>query len=616
MDDCRLDAQFCGSCFVIAMAVFAASVIISWILNRFAKKKGGFFTPMRVLFLGVFLASTALMFPSSYLQQNDPGLIQQGLRGLSAVFVAGQYAVRWFLLDGDHELLLAAVHADWEPWFYCLGAVLLVVAPALTFTVVINFFKNITSGLSLMGARYKDVYVFSALTPRSLALAQDLRKNHPRAVLIFTDLSESSEGGEDLEDGAAKIKAICFRRDILAMNFGFQRKNKQLSFFVIGEDERENMTHALALSDRYGDRDNTNLYVFSRGLENEVLLASAQRKAMKIRRINHVRNLISRNLYEQGQLLFEEAVPAENGEKQIGAVVVGMGAHGSNMVRALSWYCQMDGYHISIDAFDRDSLALERFSAQCPELMSPEHNGVRNPGEAEYTIRIHPDCCVSTKRFMDLISGLHNTTYVFVALGSDEENIKAALKLRMLFARQGLYPRIQAVVYDSEKKEALRDIRNFKGQPYRIDCIGDLNSTYTEKVILSSALEEDALRRHLQYAQQAADVPRMEKEFWEYEYNYRSSVATAIHAKARIFCGIPGAGKSEKEVTEYEKKTIQDLEHRRWNAYMRSEGFVYSGSPDPASRNDLAKMHHNLVPFRSLSKADQNKDSAVSFEEE
>jgi hypothetical protein len=53
------------------------------------------------------------------------------------------------------------------------------------------------------------------------------------------------------------------------------------------------------------------------------------------------------------------------------------------------------------------------------------------------------------------------------------------------------------------------------------------------------------------------------------------------------------------------------LEHRRWNAYMRSEGYVFSGSTDKKSRNDLAKMHHDLVNFADLSEEEKRKDSSV-----
>ena len=88
-------------------------------------------------------------------------------------------------------------------------------------------------------------------------------------------------------------------------------------------------------------------------------------------------------------------------------------------------------------------------------------------------------------------------------------------------------------------------------------------------------------------------------------------MASAIHMKARIACGIPGAGKPEDQLTAEEKAIIEPLEHRRWNAYMRAEGYIYSGSPEKSSRNDLAKMHHDLVDFSSLTEEEKRKDSRV-----
>ena len=46
---------------------------------------------------------------------------------------------------------------------------------------------------------------------------------------------------------------------------------------------------------------------------------------------------------------------------------------------------------------------------------------------------------------------------------------------------------------------------------------------------------------------------------------------------------------------------------------MRSEGYVYSGSHDRSSRNDLAKMHHDLVDYVSLTEEEKRKDSRVGL---
>ena len=74
------------------------------------------------------------------------------------------------------------------------------------------------------------------------------------------------------------------------------------------------------------------------------------------------------------------------------------------------------------------------------------------------------------------------------------------------------------------------------------------------------------------------------------------------------------AHKTEAELTIPERNQLEDLEHRRWNAYMRSEGFIYSGSVDKASRNDLAKMHNDLVPFERLDEEEKRKDSIIGSE--
>ena len=81
--------------------------------------------------------------------------------------------------------------------------------------------------------------------------------------------------------------------------------------------------------------------------------------------------------------------------------------------------------------------------------------------------------------------------------------------------------------------------------------------------------------------------------------------------KARIACNIPGSNKKESELTLEEREIIENLEHRRWNAYMRSEGYVYSGSTNKNSRNDLAKMHNDLVSFETLTEEEKRKDLIV-----
>ena len=288
--------------------------------------------------------------------------------------------------------------------------------------------------------------------------------------------------------------------------------------------------------------------------------------------------------------------------KEIGAVVVGLGRCGQEMAKALSWYCQMDGYRVRIHGFDRDPLAEDRFTAQVPELMVPEYNNQWGPGEAQYEIKIHSGTDVETASFVQKLKELKNTTFVYVALGSNGLNLRTAVALRMQFERMGIHPEIYAIMENSDQKEALTGIRNFRGQYYDITFIGDLDTCYSADVIINSPVEEEALQRHLKWGS--------EEEFWKYEYNYRSSVASALHRYAKLHCGIPGVEKTQQELTAAERDALEALEHRRWNAYMRAQGYIYSGSKDKDSRNDLGKMHHDLINYKELSDNEKRKDSA------
>lgn len=589
-------------CFAIALLVIIAGVGKSVSLGRYGIRRNRILHSFHVLFGSVFVSAAVLFFPIyGEIFAGEP------FWPLKMLLLSIHNTIRLFIVDGEFTIITDYIDIS-EGWIFTaytvLASVIFVLAPMLTFGVVLSFFKNLSAYRRYLFCYFHDMYIFSELNEKSLALAGSIYRNDRRRRIVFTDVFEDNdEESYELVERARELDAICFKKDIQVVDFRFHSKKKALYFFTIGEDESENINQSLKLIPAFRDREHTHLYVFSTRADSELLLTSVDKGAVRVRRINDVRCLINRLLYDKGAEIFEGAVGAGDGIRDIAAVIVGMGQHGTAMVKALSWFCQMDGYRINIDVFDREELAEERFQAQCPELMSGEYNGVDIPGEAQYRIRIHAGIEVETKRFADEIRKLEQATYVFVALGTDEANIREAAYLRMLFEQKRVKPVIQAVVYNSDEREALTGITNYQGQPYDIDFIGDLATGYSEKVIMDSELEAEALQRHLKWGE--------EEEFWKYEYNYRSSIASAIHMKAREWCGIPGAGKKEEDLTGEERHIIEMLEHRRWNAYMRSEGYIYSGSPDKGSRNDLGKMHHDLVCYSSLREEEKRKDSRV-----
>lgn len=605
-----------GLFFVLSVLSLVVAVVFA-IRQSKHYATGRILTPHRTLFAGVFVSSVFFFFPLYWDAFREKADIITHL--FKTLLISVHHTIRLFIIDTDFDWI-RELSMELPPIqsaaFSSFGALLFILAPFMTFGFILSFFQNFDAYRRLFLHPFADLYVFSELSERSLALATDVKKNHKNAMVLFADVFEqNTEESYEILEKAKGLGALCFKKDILSLRLRSRSKKSTMRFFLISEtEEEENIKHAMALAKdaSYKERESMTVYVFSTGAAGELLLSSLGDTKVQVRRVESARSLIMYTLDQKGARLFDDAIPTDTGEKLISAFVVGVGSQGTEMIKALSWYCQMEGYRIEINAFDQDPLAEERFAHKCPELYAPACNGVYVEGEAQYKIKIHAGISTDTASFEKEVRKHKNATFVFVSQGSDDRNIRTALDLRMLFARMHKHPVIQAVVYNSDTKEALKDAKNADGKPYDLELIGDLDELFSEAVIINSELEQAAAAIHLKYLSGDMSEEEHLRNLFRYEYNYRSSMASALHGRLRVKRGIIGSDKTEKELTTEERDAIERIEHRRWNAYMRSEGFVYSGSPDKKSRNNLAKMHHNLVPFDVLSEEDKRKDSRVA----
>lgn len=188
-------------------------------------------------------------------------------------------------------------------------------------------------------------------------------------------------------------------------------------------------------------------------------------------------------------------------------------------------------------------------------------------------------------------------------MGNDELNIETAINIRILFERIGLYPTIKAIVYSIKCKTLNNSsLVNHQGENYNIEFIGNIDERYSYDTIINKELETLALECYLRWFNSPSEKEQAIKQFNEYEYFRNSFIATAIHEKYREKANLTDDIAS---VTEY----------MRWNAYMRTEGFVYSGSCNKKSRNDRTKMHNNLHRFSLLSDESIDKDRRIASKE-
>ena len=566
-------------CLFIGLAILGLTVLVSIL---FRKKKHIFY----VLFGGVFVASFFMLLPIAL-----DWLKGEKWCAVKAFLNAFHNTLRLFVVEGDYELVFGFTRKLQDPIqtiYAVFASILIVIAPMLTFGFVMIFFKTFFSYVRYLLHFFSETYVFTELNEKTLMLAKDLKVNMKHRNIVFTGIAKVIEEESELVEEARRFGAILFKRGAEYYNFSFHAQKKKLVFFASAEE-------AIGLCKKYGEREHTELYVFEKHTSGELILSSLTPTKMKIRRIHEEQALIQRFLYDEGMTIFDSAVEC-GAQKYITAMVVGMGYMGSHLAKTLPWFCQMDGYHFVMHLFSEKVSEIEKFAVECPELVDEKHNGNFDAeGEAQYFIQMHEAVEIESKRFWEDVSKIQDTSFIFVSLGTDERNIQTAVALRIYYEKFSKHPYIVTVVKDSDKKEALVNAKNYSGQAYDIHMIGDEQEFYSEKVLLHSDVEEVALGRHLKWG--------CEEEFWRFEYNYSSSIASAIHRKMKAYCGIPGVEKKKEERLEEEKWNLRKLEHRRWNAYMRAQGYTWA-----EKRNNLAKTHPCLVPFEELSLVDQEKD--------
>ncbi len=579
-------------CFILAVAllgIFAVLAVINARRRHRAGKGWGFAV---TLLIGV-VSATFILFVPVYMQAlSDSGVFE-------AVFVALHSVMRLFTIDGDFVLVseqLLAVSDTLHTAYSALLSVLFVMVPLLSSVVALSFVKTVGVYRTLLFSYGKRWYVFSELNEKSLALAESVRSEsaHNRCLLLFTDVyRKHEEESSELSMRAEALNGICMSKDILTLIPIFSGYSNRVDCFLIGENETENVNQAVQLISNLDRKGETGVFVFATQPEAELLVNNTFKKHAKqtvhVRMINDAKRLVYGQLDTQCYELFFANAPMEpDGNKTISAVVLGMGRHGTEMVKALSWVCQMDGYNLRINAFDRHPLAASRFASQCPELMHPS---ATDKGEKLLDITIHSGVDITSYDFDKAIQSLPSVTYVLVALGNDSLDVTTAIKLRTLCEGKGWTPRIQAVVYNSDKADSVHGITNHREQPYNIECIGSLREIYSSKLVVGTDSEQAAYSLHRRWG----DGPS-----WSDEYNYRASLSMTIHKKLRIQCGIPGADQPAIERTVQEQDHLNRLEHRRWMVYMRTEGYRYA-----PKRNDLARQHPCLVPYDDLSEMEK-----------
>ena len=585
-------------CFGITIALLAAMLAFGTFLV-FVKKRIKY--PIAVFVILQFFAGASIFFPLYWSAFEEP---------FKSTIVSFHSSLILFTLNSGFETMLDAgelldpLGQSFKGAYYTVAAITYFIAPILTATFILSLLKSFLNFLKFKLSFAREVYVFSELNKKTANLAKSIKEKKKGAVIVFCDINPATiDENDELFEILLDIKAICLKDDIGNLKFHHHVKSKKkgVYFFLISEDDEKIVNQYNAIVHENADMENGTVYLFSRSAQSDLVFNSVAKKKITCRKYDSDFLIIYNYLFEKGIDLFKTAQPINNGLKQICVTIVGFGLNGKMLTKALAWFCQMDGYRLEINVFDSDPDAVSKFKEQAPDLLNKAFAKPTKAEENQYVINIHAGVAFGTLEFTKKMEALaKKTTFAFTCLGDDERNLAAAIKLREIFERNGRLgePPIVSVVYSGEK-DYVTKASNHKTQEYKIQCIGSYEHTYSHDFIINSALEDAAIKVHTRYGSSTEGL-------FGFAYNYRSSCASAIHMKTKIALQIHNAQLPRNKLTEEEIMAIAAMEHRRWSAWTRGEGYVYG--PD---RNDLAKIHHDLIEFSKLPKSTQEYDIKV-----
>ena len=560
-------------CFVISAIIIIASIIMT------IKFKENLKTKIVIIIISSIAALAILVFP--FMEENN-----NTFKVLDSVF----YSLKCLGLNQDFSIISNIDLLTINGFLYAIFIYGLFLAlPILTASVILIFLGDMFVKVKFAINKNKRLYIFSEMNEKSLMVARRiLKRKGNMAKIVFTNF--------DRERNREDIKALKITDKILDLKIGNENK---VTFYLISENEEENLENALELITKYHNRDKTKIYVVNNSDVATVILDSSNKGKINVEIINETERMV----YD----LLDRIPLYLNAEKnKISVLIVGCGRVGQEFLKTAVWCGQIIGYELEINVIDINSEKIkEKLEIDNPELLN------------NYNINFI-DADIKSKKAEEEIQRLKSTNYVFVSMESDEKNIDTAILLRKIFLKNdkenfNRRPIINLWIDNESKKERINKLVNERNNSYNLNAFGSIKDMYYDNCIINSKLESLAKQVHLSYNPKDTTL----KQYNLLEYNKCSSRATALHLKYKLFSVLKDkyTNNLEEDLKNYEMivndeviEKLSENEHERWNAYTRSIGYTTSSIEDVKKyikntgdyRHFLAMLHPALVDYKDL----------------
>ena len=489
---------------------------------------------------------------------------------------------------------------------------LTILSPIVFGGLVASFFEGFFTFIHyFITKNFCDIYYFSDLNEKSLLLAKDIHEKQKHSLIVFCNKNKKIDSTL-LQEAKYNGFVLTTRNEL---DFVKISKHKHC-FFEMKNDEVKNVADVSSLLSEFQKLANKHSSKSTKRniLENNQIYLVAEKETSYevINKLEKCVNVIILNRYKSAfyNLLFKKPLyECLGNRKDFSITVIGAGNCSSEIIKACAWCTQLgNDYSTKINVIDKNAKDLEkRLKKECPELIS-----------SSYNINFS-DCDISKLEFNNLLeTKCADTNYIIVASGSDDDNLRIAMELRRFYLSSSPefnnLPVINVYIEDNEYLQSVQGLINSsledKKNNYILESFGSDKEFYSYSMFNDSDIETLALNSSCVYEKKRTLINVKEEYYKRSEIERNSNRTNAIHLIYKLFLlGFGIRKKSDPSITQEQKKSAPELlkdlkekladksnldnlayiEHDRWNAFYRSEGWCGI----PYDKLDAFKKQYN-----------------------
>lgn len=572
---------------IVLFSVLSFVVVVSFKVVAVHEwlRRPQFIRPLLLLGIGFFIADIVYLLPVKCLTE--------------AVMTAAQMVT----LNADYAELLPKDCLIRRCWCFCLCIMTPIVWGSVALSLLVNFI-----GWSYYNITHVSVYFFSQLNNNSLTLAKDIKNSGEKCLCIFCGVGANAD--PELKVEAQEYGCLCFEKSETSWAHIRNPKRRQ-TFFEISDNQDENLAHGCELIDKYTERFGNadysaiKIFIFSEQEEAPLILSSKDKKGIAAVIVDRCRFCVN-------DLMFRHPLYQVLNDKitTISVLIVGTHRMGMELIKTIIWCGQLGSdYHLKITVIDQNANHCKSILQQnCPELFSNEYQITfieTDPFAAEFTSTLDEYCS--------------DCNYVCVCFDNDEQNILSALYLRTYYSRrnisENMSPFIAVMIRDSTKNIVFASEQN----SCHLTPFGGDNLLYSSAILISP-LEDLAMNVHQIYLKDKnLSETDIRRDYYKDENNIKSCRANALHIPYKLFAlgyqmlPVNSDDNQNEDTVSFNLSETDELkwariEHDRWNAYTRSEGWCVltdeqietAGLQHKKNKIPQAKLHACLRTWDGL----------------